>query len=181
MARLTLLNLHYLTRTGVSGAPRATTAQKALTNPQNAYQVPSTQKKAKKKKSLVSCVLQELSRINGAWKAANRAASSLTRAKVWIFASAWATIVPIRQRMLHADARVASTTSMKTSNPKEMSAISQTASHSSLKTVDSMAMLVPDSLMVPAHHWTTAQRLALENQAGGLQFLVSAPASRASQ
>jgi len=121
MGSQTQLDLPSSRTIGVKDAPRVITAQLELMSHLSAPQVPSTLRKAKKRLKTANFVLQVLSRISGAKKAAKCAANSLTHAKAWTSANALATTELTLQKTQHAVARVVSTTLMKMSSLRAMS------------------------------------------------------------
>lgn len=109
-----------LKTTEARSALKVTIAQLALMNLKSAPLALSTQKKASHRLSTVSCANPALSRTNGDKKVAKCAASLPTPEKAWTFASALEATEHTRLRMPRAAARVASTTSTRTSSQREM-------------------------------------------------------------
>lgn len=161
--------------TEASVAGRVTTALQARTSQKSALQALSTLTRAWRKSLIASSAHQAHSRMSGAAQAAKYAASLLTQEKARPSVSVLELIVPTLLRTHLADARATLTTLMRMSSPKVTSVTSQTASHSSMITARSMAMVrVLGSLMVLVLPKMNASRHALVSQVLAPRSSVSA-------
>ena len=121
LERQTQLDLLTKIITEATSVLKVTTAQRVLTRPKSANLASSTHLKVWNRRRIANCAHLEHSRIFTAKKAAKSVAYSLTQEKVKTSANVSVTIEPILLKILHADARVDSISSMTMRNQRVMS------------------------------------------------------------